>query len=316
MAETAMGAGSQLAWNKETTWGTPVATPMKAVPITGETLEAQINKLESAEIRPDRHFAKPVQGSIHPQGDVNVEWNASALGYFLYYLTGSTPVVTGTGPYNHTLLQTHNVTLPMVTLEKGFKDIAQYYRYPGARVSRVTFAVAPDAFVTGAIGWMMKDEVNSGTPLDATLTDIAHAPLTAFEAEITEGGAALATSTKFDLTLDNQLMSLAVIGSRAVAALLAQRFRANGTLQAFFANNTMYAKFRNFTETSIVMKLLDLAGQFVQVDLKSVFYEGRTPQIAGEGPVYLDLPFSASHDSVSGEQIEIVVENDQASLTA
>lgn len=316
MAETAMGSRGQLAWVREAvTWGTTPVTPaMRAVPIVSESLEVNIANLESAEIRPDRQYAQPVQGNIAPQGDINVEWNANALGYFLFYLSGDTPVITGTNPYTHTFQQTLNVDLPSVTLEKGFNDIVQYYRYPGARVDRVTIAVAPNAFVTGAIGWKMKNEIYSATPLDAALTDIAHVPLNSFNGTVSEGGAALATSTKFDLTIENQLMGLNVIGSQFLGALLAQRFRITGSLEMFFTDNVKYAKFRNFTETDIVLVLADPDSHSVSFDIKSTRYTGKTPMIPGEGPVLLTLPFSAYHDAVSGDQIEFIVINDQASL--
>lgn len=317
MAETAMGSGSQLAWIKETVWGTTPGTPqLRRIPLVSETLQAQINKLQSAEIRPDRQFAHPAQGNVHPQGDVNVEWNAEALGFFFYYLLGATPTITGTtpGPYTHVILQTPNVTLPSVTLEKGFKDINQYYRYTGSRVGRVGFEIRPDAFVTGPIGFQMKDESNAGTALDATLTDIDHIPFTSFEALLTENAVTLATATMFNLTIDNQLIGINVIGNRFLGALLAQRLMITGQLEAFFANNTMYAKFRNFTASAITMFLEDADSNSILLDIPQIHFEGTTPQIAGEGPVFLPMPFSASHDAVSGQQITVTVVNTQATL--
>jgi hypothetical protein len=316
MAETSMGSSSQLAWVKETTWGVTPATPaMKIVPLVSESLKVNIPAVESAEIRPDRHFAQPIQGNIAPAGDVMVEWNANALAYFLYYLCGEAPVTTGAAaPYHHVFHPTHSVDLPSVTLEKGYKDIVQYYKYPGGRINTVSFAVAPGAIVTGTINWMLKNEVHSSTPLDAAATDIAHIPFDSFHASITEAGVIMATSTKFDITFENQLVGLNVIGSQYLGALLAQRFKTSGSMELFFTNNDMYLKHRDFVDTAIVLLLTDTLAQFISADIKSARYTGDTPVIPGEGPVLLTLPFSSYHDAVSGEQVEFIVECDQASL--
>lgn len=314
-AETAVGSSSYVAYVKETTWKTTPGTPaMRALPIVSESLDSNITSIESAEVRPDRQFAQPIQGNLSPQGDVNVEWNADALGYFLYYTFGTAPVVTGTGPYTHVIQQTPSVILPSLTIEKGFVDITTYLQYAGARVNRITFAVAPDALVTGAIGFMMANEVVATTPLDATLTDIDHIPFNSFDGSISEGGGVIGVATKLDLTIENQLNPLKVIGSQFLGALLAQRFKVTGTLEVFFENETLYQKFRNFTESAIVAVLQDQAGSSLTLDLKSVRYTGKTPMIPGEGPVLLSMPFAVHHDTTSGKQVVATVLNNIASL--
>jgi hypothetical protein len=318
MAETAVGSSSYFAWVAEATWATTPPTPaMRFIPLVSESMDSNVTTLEPQTIRPDRQYGQSIQGNIAPQGDVNVEWNADALGFFMYYLLGTTPTVTGAAaPFTHVINQTKSVDLPSVTMEKGFVDIDTYLQYVGARVNRITFAVAPDAFITGALGMMAQNEVVATAPLIATPTDVPYVPFNSFDGAITEGGTVIATATKLDLTLENQLNSIKVIGSRYPRAILAQRFHATGTLEAFFVDSVLYTKFIDFTNSALIAKLQDQDGGSLELDFKAVNYTGKTPVIPGEGPIFISMPFAAHHDSVSKQQVVVTVKNSIPLLTA
>jgi hypothetical protein len=65
---------------------------------------------------------------------------------------------------------------------------------------------------------------------------------------------------------------------------------------AFFENSTMLEKFINETESSIDFTLPDGAGNELKFILPRVKYNGGQPDVGGEGPITLAMPFQALLD--------------------
>ena len=314
----ASGASSQLLWVAETVWGTPPTTPaMFKLPFVTETLQGNRGSVESQEIRGDRQASVPTQGIPAPGGDINVEWSPNALGFFVHRALGGTVASTGSvDPYTHVIQQSADSELPSMSIEKGFTDIDQYIVYTGARISRLTFNVTPGAIVTGAIGILAREEkAAAATSIQNTTTDIAHIPLDSFTGAITEGGAAIAVVTAIDVTIDNNLAGQNVIMTKLLGALIAGRLRISGTMSAFLEDAALFNKVVNFTSSAIVLTMQNSDSKQIILDLKGVKFAGRTPQIAGEGPVIVPLEFNVFRDATAAKQIEATVVNSQADLT-
>jgi len=310
MAETAIGAKSQLTWQAEATWGTAASSiNQRLLPFVSETIKADIGIVENPEIRSDRRSATPGQGNLKPGGDINVVWTANSHGWMVYRALGGTVSTTGTGPFVHTIQEFSSSDLKSMTLEKGFLGIGQYFVYLGARINRISFSVSPESNVTGAIGIMAKNETASGTSLDATPFDQTHLPLNSFNGSVIQNAITLATMTEMTLNIDNTLAGINVIGSQFYGALLAARLKVTGTFSMFFENLTQYNIFRNFTETDFSLLMADQATNYIQFVMENIRFGGSTPQISGEGPIFFSGDYSAYIDSVSGKQIVAGVKN-------
>ena len=311
MAETAVGAKSQLTWQAESTWGTAASSVnLRLLPFVSESIKSDIGIVENPEIRSDRRSSTPAQGNLKPGGDINVVWTANSHGWLVYRALGGTLSTTGTGPYVHTIQELSSPDLKSLTLEKGFLDIAQYFVYLGARINKISFAIAPEANITGAIGIMAKNETASGTSLDATPVDQSHIPLNSFNGSIIQNSITLATVTEMSLDIDNTLAGINVIASQFYGALLAARLKVSGSFSIFFANLTQYNIYRNFTESDFSILMADQTTNYIQFVMENIRFSGATPQVGGEGPVFFSGDFSAYIDSASGKQIVAGVKND------
>ena len=309
-AETAVGAKSQLAWVGETTWGVYTGSPqLRLLPFVSETIKSDIGNVENPELRSDRRSSTPIQGNLKPGGDINVAWTANAHGWMVYRALGGSVVTTGTDPYTHTIQESNSPELKSMTLEKGFLDINQYFKYIGARINRLSFTIAPEANIGGAISIMAKNEQLAATSLDNTPTDQAHIPLDSFSGTVTQAAATIATLTEMTLNIDNALAGINVVASQFYGALLAARLKVSGTFSMFFADAIQFNRYRNFTETDFIIKMQDAAANFIQFQMDNVRYMGSTPQVGGEGPVFFSGEFAAYIDTASAKQIEAVVKN-------
>ena len=83
------------------------------------------------------------------------------------------------------------------------------------------------------------------------------------------------------------------------------RSNCSGTITAYFENSTLLDKFINETESNIVFELPDGAGNKYIFTLPRIKYNGGQPDVEGEGPITLSMPFQALLDSVTQTNIQI-----------
>lgn len=313
-AETAIGAKTRLAAVPETVWGTTPATPsMILVPYVSESLESNIGIVENNAIRPDRKYFSPGQGNLKPAGDVSVVWSANALGWLILRGVGASATTTGSAGsgFTHTIQETTNVDLPSVTIEKGFLDIGQYIVYKGARINTLTFEMRPESTINGSIGFMAKDEVSASTQL-GNPTDIAWIPLNSYNGTCLQEAATMANVTEMTLNFNNNLSGTHVLFSRTYGSLLASRFRITGSFGVFFLDLAHFNRYRSFTETNFDITMQDANGHFVQFKIFAARYNGSTPKVNDEGPIFFQGEFSAyvaTSGPGNGKQLETIIKN-------
>ena len=100
--------------------------------------------------------------------------------------------------------------LPSYTHEKGFTDIAQYFKYSGCMCNKLSFGIPSSGPIALNTNWMGGAEAfgtspfDSGTPLDNLKRVFDGLSIAA--ADVKEGGSAIAIITNVaNITIDNQL---------------------------------------------------------------------------------------------------------------
>lgn len=308
MGITATGARHSMAYVAEATYGVTPATPaFKEIRHTGATLGLSKGALESQEIRSDRQIAHFRHGNKTVGGDVPFELSYGSFDDFLEATLGGT--WTADTPAVGTDQLQVGVNRRSFTIERIFANLAvpEYHRYTGCEINSFNLSVAPESIITGTFNVMGQDNVldtvivTGATYPAGTTTE----PFDSFSGVINEGGSAIGVVTSLDMTLENGLTPLFVVGSDVTEEPSIGKSRVTGTITAFFQDKTLLEKFINETSSSLNFTLLDPAGNQYDFTFPNIIYTGGQPDVSGEGEVTIALPFTALYDATEGSNLTI-----------
>lgn len=308
MATTANGSGHSMAYIAEATRGTTPATPaFSDIRHTGATLGVSKTTIESGEIRADRQIATLRHGNKSVAGDLPFELSYGTFDDFLEAALCGT-WATDTPSVGIDQLQA-GTTRRYFTIERKFSDLdtPEYHRYTGAEVNSMSLSISPDSIVTGSFSFIAKDSsiataiIAGATYGAATTTD----PFDSFSGTINEGGSPIATVTSLELSIENGLSPLFVVGSDVSDVPSIGRSRVSGSVGVYFQDKTMLEKFLNETASDLVFTLIDPDTNQYEITLPNIKYTGGQPDVSGEGPVTISMPFTALYDATEGSNITI-----------
>lgn len=294
----------------ETAYGVTPATPVfSAVRHTGTTLGLTKDSLQSEEIRDDRQIADFRHGARQVGGDMSIELSYGSFDEILE------AALMGTWDTDKPAVGTDQLKAGTVrrsfTVERFFGDIATvdkpFHRFTGVEFNSLQLAVNANAMITGTVGVVGKDLVTdtviiTGATYGAPTTT---SPLDSFTGTLKEAGVLIAVITEIQLNLENGLDPRFVVGSKSSLRPSVGRSNVSGQVTAFFENSLLLDKFINETESSIEFDLPDGAGNNLKFILPRIKYNGGQPDVQGEGPITLSMPFQALLDSTTGTNIII-----------
>lgn len=278
---------------------TPVFTPIRH---TGTTLGLSKESLQSNELRNDRQIADFRGGAYNVAGDISIELSYGSFDKILEGLLGGT----WTGDE-----LTAGVVRRSYTIERYFADLAgadkPYHRFTGVEFNTLALQISANAMVTGTIGVLGSDmetdtAIITGATYDAATTT---RPMDSFTGSLTEGGVPIAVVTEVTLNVNNGLATRYVVGQRNSIRPSIGRSNVTGTMTAYFENSLLLDKFINDTPSSLAFTLPDGSANELEFELPRIVYTGGQPDVTGEGPITLSMPFQATLDPVSGTNIII-----------
>lgn len=287
----------------ESSYGVTPSNPVfDIIRHTGTTLGLSKEALQSEELRDDRQISDFRHGARQVGGDISIELSYGSFDEILEALLG--------GAWTTDVLKA-GTTRRSFTLERFFGDILSankpYHRFTGVEFNTLQLQINANAMVTGTIGVVGKDMttdtviVTGATYNPATTTS----PLDSFTGTLNENGAPIAVITEIQLNLDNGLDPRFVVGSKTTLRPSIGRSNVSGTITAYFENSLLLDKFINETESSILFNLPDGAGNNLKFTLPRIKYNGGQPDVQGEGPITLSMPFQALLDSTTNTNIII-----------
>ena len=295
----ATGSRHNMAYVVESTFGTTPSTPV-FTPIrhTGTTIGLSKDSIESEELREDRQIANYRHGNKSVSGDINFELSYGSFDDILE------AVLCGT--WNTDVLKA-GTTRRSYTVERHHQDIGKYLRSTGCNFNTMSLSVAPNSMVTGSFGVIGKGfSVASVAVTGATYnTESVTAPFDSFSGSITEGGSSIAVVTSLELSIENGMEALYVIGSSDTLQPSIGKSMVNGSITAYFEDSTLIDKFINETSSSLSFTLTDAAGNDYLFELPNVKYNSGNPEIGGAGAVTVSLDFVALYDADDASQIVI-----------
>lgn len=199
------------------------------------------------------------------------------------------------------------------TFVRYFSDIAPadkpYYIYRGCEINSMQLTINANAMITGTFSVLgrsqelAEDLSGMGTP---TFPDVSTtSPLDSFTGKLTEGNTTIAVITEISLQLQNNLEARFVVGSKDGINPSIGRSNLTGTISAYFEDSSLVDKFINEIESSIVFELPDNDGNMLRYTIPRIKYTGGQPDVSGEGPVILSMPFQALLDPTESSNLKI-----------
>ena len=147
----AMADGSQLAYIKESEWGTTPATPAwQILRLTGESFKIARETKQSAEITPERNVSYLIHIGGGAEGGFNFEMSYGAYDDIL------ASMLYGTWVDN---VLSNGVTQSSLSFEKKFLvDTAtyNYFRYTGMIPNTMNLSIAAGEIITGSFDFVGK----------------------------------------------------------------------------------------------------------------------------------------------------------------
>lgn len=292
---------------KETTYGvTPTDPVFDTVRITGTTLGLTKEGLQSDEIRSDRQIADYRLGNNQVGGDINFELSYGSFDKFLQAVLLSGDWETGVPIVGAAQIKT-GITRSSFTLVRHFADLdaasKPFYIYRGVEINTMSLSISPSAMVTGTFSVVGKSQTATtdltalGTPtFDAPTTT---SPMDAFTGTLLEGSEEIAVITEITLTLENGIEPRFVVGSKDTIKPSVARANLTGQITAYFEDSRLVDKFLNETDSSIQFTLPDTDGNELTFVIPRIKYTGGQPDVDGEGPITLSMPFQALYDAAS-----------------
>lgn len=308
MGKIATGARHSMGLTPEATYGVTPATPaFEDIRHTSCTLALTKSTNESAELTPDRQIKYFRHGNSSVGGDVGIELSYGSLDTLLE------AALCGTWDADVPSLGTDQLQVGTIrrsfSLERIFGNLAtpEYHRFTGLEVNSFNLNVSPDAIVSGSFAFIAQN-MNIDTAIVAGATYPAATttePFNSFSGVINEGGAQIGVVTSLDLTLENGLNPLFVVGSKLTIDPSVGKSRVTGTINAYFEDKTLLEKFLNETPSSITFTLVDPAGNGYDFTIPNIKYTGGQVDVSGEGEVSIPLPFQALFDVTEGSTLTI-----------
>lgn len=306
----ANGSRHSMRYVAEATYGTTPATPaFKPIRHTGTTLGLSKESLQSEELRDDRQIADFRHGAYQVGGDINIELSYGSFDDLLEAVLLGTWAVDGGGTGIDRLKA--GVTRRSFTVERFFGDILSadkpYHRFTGVEFNTLSLAINANAMITGSFG-VLGQSMSTGTAIIAGATYAAAtttSPLDSFTGTLSEAGTPIAVITEISLSLENSLEARFVVGSKQSIRPSIGRSNVTGQVTAYFENSALLDKFINETESNIEFELPDGAGNKYTFTLPRIKYTGGQPDVDGEGPITLSMPFQALLDATTGTNLII-----------
>jgi hypothetical protein len=303
------GSRHSLYYIEEATRGTTPATPAwQELRHTGASLALTKEVLESGEIRSDRQIVDVRHGNKQVGGDINSEFSYTTYDALLEALLGSSFATDGGGAGIDRLEVGTDRTY--FSIMREFSDITNFHVATGCEINTLALNIAPNQIVTSDWGIIGDDQTASGTaPAGSTyVAPTTTDPMDSFTGTITEGGGSIGVVTSLTVNVDNGIEALFAVGSDTIVDTGIGRSNVTGTLEVYFESQTLLDKFWNETESSVVFELTDPAGNKQTWTLPRVKYTGGQPDVSGEGPITISMPFQALYDTT--EQTNLRIDRD------
>ena len=318
------GIGGYLSLEKQTTFGSPVASSPVYIPFVSENLIENKNMLTVENLKNLYDSPNDVEGVNNVTGDIVFEPHPIYLGHFLRgCITAGTVTSTRvTSSHRHEFLpaQTEfaeNCTLPPYTITL-YKNVGSAYTIADGLIHTLAIEMVAGEIIkcTATVHGRAYTKSGKNTP-----SYIAADPFTWNQVSLQIGGSANDVFESATVTIANPIEGIVALnGSTNEARLLRNDFRTI-TIEGdqSFENQAQEAKFRDqslqsfkFTVTGATVGTAADINQLV-LDMPDVKYTTYSYPIAGPGRITAAYEAKAQYDTTSSYALRTTLQNTAAS---
>lgn len=285
------GISAQFGYKLESTYGTAV-TVDRFVPLLSESLEHQIERVESDAIRAGRYVldsADWIAGTQAPGGSVELELYDQTVGGLFTAALGSV-ATSGADPYTHTFTP-GSTTGKSLTVQVGKPDISGTvtpFTYAGCKVSGWSIDVTAGELAKMSLD-LAAQSVTTGTALAAASYDAALRPWSWADGALTIGGTAVPVSSASFSASNPMADARYFLGSDQRSEPLDNGLREiTGEITVEFDGLAQYERFVNGTTAAVVLAFT--AGALSLTITANCRFDGSTPTVSGRDLLSLSLP--------------------------
>ena len=164
----------------------------------------------------------------------------------------------------------------------------------------MTLSISTEAIVTVNFGIVGANQLepSSTVPTGATFGEPSTTePMDSFSGSIKEGGVESAVVTEIELSVENGIAPRYVVGSKKSIKQSIGKLKVSGTLTAYFEDATLIGKYLREEASSLEITVTDgMPDNQYTFLLPKIKFTGGQPDVGGEGPITLSMPFTASYD--------------------
>jgi len=311
----AIGSNAVLKFCQEQVWGTTPVAPAKVygLNIRSETIGATKNLFQSDTINHYRSVVGLGDGNKAVGGNVVTDLFPEGLEVLIRHVLGKpTVTTTGSGPYTHVMKGDANY-LEGISLEKGFINVGQYFKYTGLRVNSMTINLVQEGFHEVTFDFIGKAEATAqtsqitGTPVYGTKNGFTGYQCTVYTNHANGVDyVALGNVVSGSISINNNIETDGyVLGSPFRASASYGKRQCTGDFTVFFENADLYNVYSNGVECGIKFVFDNGLGDTMTFEFPAVKVGGEAPKIAGAGGLNLPLNFQARRDDT--EQTDVIV---------
>ena len=294
----------------------PTTKAGKIMPINTNALTATQNLNSTNTLTGTRNDSEPFLGHESVAGDIAVPLDVRAIGHWLKGIFGApttTAVVGQTGMYSHVFKVKDDQ--PSMVIQKGFKDIGQYYIYNGCKINTLSLPIGSDSEAVATINVMGSKETQQTTKYDTTATEVKLDRVYNSQCSVKIGGTEIGIiktgNIKLDCGLDGDQYCIGDNNTRG--DIPEGIFKPSGDITALFKDNAFVDKAKNGTVDSLEV-IYTKDTKSLSFKFPEIMYQRTSPAVSGKTGVSCSMNWQGFYDSDSAASACVVtLVNDVAS---
>jgi len=285
------------------------SSEFKQIVIKSCSLDGSQSLIENDDLGMGRESLAPTMGRKSVAGDIKVPVDLRNMGIWLTGLLGSAVTTEATGVYTHVFSSGKSI-LPSFTVEKSFKEVADFSIFNGCKIGNMDFDFQADGNAAVSMGLTGQGEENSDISVQPTPAKLVYKPFSNAQGFVNIDGAEVEIMSA-SLSLNNNLSPIETIRSdNKIGGIETGMFNATGSVSVKFTNKDLLNKAIAGTPVSMSLgfKFSDTEKMTIKVLEAYISKPGKA--IDGPGGIELSFDFQGAKNVSAGKMVEVELIND------
>ena len=279
--------------------GSTFDTDATAITVTVESIDAKEEKILLSFDQGGGFETVELNGTSSPENEVNIDGETFSL-TDLTDLSESKFIRASNARRSFSLLR-----------EFSDQTGKPFILFSGLEVSALNITAATNQIAKGVFSFMGRSHIGpSANAPDGSefLPAVDSEAYDTFTGDMKIDNVATCIVTDYSLTIDNGLQARYAVGCDSPQDPSVGQSSVSGSLTLYFEDSTIYEKYVDEESIALELTLADTDGDTLTVKVPNCHMgTGTQPDVSGDGPITLTVPFTAHGDpSIGDSHIEII----------